>query len=183
MNVLEKLRTSNELTAEDQETIVKLVNEMCVDRRVKITNDSKNKCYIAILCELKKKVDETEKDSYRLLAYSPKFNQKSKSLNVSDRKRINESFTECLENSKLNIEMVESLRRPSNPENQFVFVLGYALCLAMGQRVNTFAAGLKEDENTEVVRQVIANILQPGKLPTTNPENEIWYGGNAPIEE
>lgn len=174
MNVVKKLLVSHELSVVDQKIIVDLINRICEEnnRPIRITYDRSNESYVALHYQPKK-----GNEGPKLTAHCSVKSYNQSIIHEEDKQMIKECFAKWHGDVMKFHTIKEALKRPSNPENQFVFVLGYALCLAIGQSVATFQSGLQEGENTEKVRKVIVQLLQPGKLQLSDLSKNIWENG------
>lgn len=180
MNVIKKLLENPDLEPEDQKVVLKLIDRK-IGSRIRILRDSKNDCYI---------VGDFEPETKKLKIYSPVLDYgKSQDLDEHTqnliKKWLNPYFGSHGNPFKA-AEFVKEFKRPTKPENRFVFAIGYALCLVLSwgradYGVDTFQLGLKkgyDDENTETMRKVIVHMLQNELHPNNYARDPlIWKNG------
>lgn len=67
----------------------------------------------------------------------------------------------------------EEFEMPKERHNQFLYVLANAVCCACQHAAKSFRKAVGDDEETTVIRNVIAELITTGELPRGEAE-EIW---------
>lgn len=159
--------TQDELTPDQYSIILEVIHGMLPDE-IRIL---RNNGYDRWVCVYVNGAPEAKKVS----VYSPREEFDSSNFTEDDLQTLDETF-----GTPHWLPRQDAIYRPcfrtTRRQDEFLVVLAFALCLAMGQMVSAFHIGIIEgdDDPMSHVRGTVVGMLLDGKTPLNTSVREIW---------
>lgn len=173
----------------DQHHIVGAVNRFLCNRNIHIMRDQKRDSWMLVHYTPQETSNYLPNRVRRLEIYAA--DTSTEGLHNADKRIINNMFRDICDHSKpMALTSFAVCKTARKSENRLVFIIAYAMCIAMSQNVSAFQKAISGGGDSEVdngddddvqedttnIRKIIFEILKNGRWPNDTSE-QMWLNG------